>query len=615
VKSFLFLAILLILCSFLNAQTFSSVTDWHMPPGHTTGLTRPGFKIVPNLSFVNYGTEKHLVLKLDIEMGTARNPVGPFSFRYTYRGKEYTDNELGFDPFTSIRLGNCEFMVLVQGPNFSKRQKYVYQIQEDFGQVPKDALLITYSVRIESLENIYYRGTENIEKVILELQSNDRKKALSVDQAKVQQNTSLDISNSTTKKPNNDIASINNTPKQATQTVAPKEDFWSEKKTAASSNQSSGDDKVIPLNPNQKNLPDFIRTTNGGYYHRGADGRFREVTEEAYQQAKKAAANSNSTIIPEEKKMTADEVSATLNKMFADDRDRNAAIDAKVNQFSQAMQQNFYYAEAIRNGKQNLAEMSTLSGNYNSIAELEAAFNQKYSSIRSEVQGIEQSRNAILNNAVNNNFNGSSTEQSIGQGVALIGSFFNSVKASKEEREAKEALRAERQRQEKALIAAKQKARMDLRNQLLKTFPSGGTPLTAHKITLAQVYMFSYIVDTTILNNAISEVSVSNVFPVAQYSDGSYPLRTVVSDKLKGIAHGEVRLVGFYADKNAAEQMRNSFINLAQKSELGIKQVTVKSTVGNNSGSTATKNDFWETGKKNNLLTDTTKKKTDFWNN
>lgn len=579
-----------------------------MPAGYSSGLTKPGFKLVPTFSFLNLGSEKHLILKMDVQMGTARNPVGPFSFRYTYQGKEYTDQDLGFDPFTSIRMQQAEFGVLVQGPNLNKRIVYQSGIgQEDLGIVPKEAVLSTYYCYIENLKNIEYNGTQTIEAAIKGYEANRNKKTETKTETFVPHMSKVTPMTTAPEK-----KTVSPEVKTTTNTTT--------NKTGTTQGNNQAQDQS-----NLKNLPDLLRTTDGGYFQRGPDGKFKRVSEEEYQRAKMSKPIStnaptapipkNTPTAPEEQKMTPAETKNAIDKMFTDARDRDAAIDARVKQVSQAIQQNFYYAEAVRNGKKNLSELSTLSGDYSSIEQLESEFKQKYNSIHGEVQALEQTRNAQLNNAVNANFNGGSTEQAVGQGVALIGGLINSAKANKEEREAREALQRERAREKAALIAAKQKARTDMRNQLLKSFPGGGTPLTAHKINLPEVYMFGYMIEPATMVNEKADVSVSNVFPVAQYSDGTYPLKTVVSGRLKGMAKGDVMLVGFYSDKNSAEQMRNSFMTLAQKSELTVKAVTLKTTTGNSSGASAVPGDFWETGKKQTPASDTTKKKSDFWNN
>lgn len=620
------------LCFLLLCFTSGSLLGQYqfpMPPGHVTGLSRPGFTIEPKFSFQTFGSEKHLILKLDVRMGTAMSPGSGFSYRYKLQDKEYTDQDLGKEPFNSIRLNNADFSVLIQGPNLQKTILYEYAIgHEDLGIVSNSAVLSTYGAHIKSLDNIVYHGTEAVEAAIRSYEAGQKKKdgqntLQRTDPAPVNGLTSSNAGNTSNKNNTATAAEkketvVNNNTNQQT-TARPDESFWSEKKTTTTTSQSNdaipAGGRLIPEQPNHKNLPDFVRTTDGGYYHKGTDGRFRQVSAEEYQKAKSDLVSKNTTAAPPEKQMTAAEINAKVDKMFSDARERDAAIDAKINRFADMMRQNFYYAEAIRNGKQNLAELSTLSGNYSSIEQLQAEFNQKYSAINGQVRQLEDARNAKLNNAVSNSFNGSSTEQAIGQGVALVGSIFNSAKASKEAKEAKEALRIAKEKQEKEIIAAKQRARVEMRNQLMKSFPNGGTPLTAHKITAPEVYMFGYIVDPASINNETANVTVSNVFPVAQYSDGTYPLKTSVSNKLKGIAQGNVVLVGFYSDKNAADQMRNSFISLAQKSELSVNQFTLKTLGGSNAGSAAATGDFWESGTKAKTVADTSKKKNDFWNN
>lgn len=619
----------LLLCSFLFCIASGSLFgqyQFSMPSGHMTGLSRPAFTIEPKFSFLTLGSVKHLILKLEVRMGTAMSPGSGFSYRYMLQGKEYTDQDLGREPFVPIRLSNADFSVLVQGPNLQKTILYESAIgHEDLGPVSNNAVLSTYAAHIKSLDNIVYHGTEAVETAIRNYEAGRKKTELqntlqpspaatkNASNANDGGNPSLKNNTATQKEA---VANNNN---NLQTTNRPKEDFWSEKKTPTTFNSKNAipeGGRLIPEQPNHKNLPDFVRTTDGGYYHKGADGKFRQVSAEEYQKAKSdLAASNNKAGAPAEKQMTAEEINAKVDKLFSDARERDAAMDAKISRFGDMIRQNFYYAEAIRNGKQNLAELSTLSGNYNSIEQLQAEFNEKYYAINGQVRQLEDARNAKLNNAVSNSFNGSSTEQAIGQGVALIGNIFNSAKASKEAKEAKEALRIAKEKQEKEIIAAKQRARVEMRNQLLKSFPNGGTPLTAHKITAPEVYMFGYVIDPASINNEMANVTVSNVFPIAQYSDGTYPLKTSVSNKLKGIAQGNVVLIGFYGDKNAAEQMRNSFISLAQKSELNVTQFSLKTIGGNRAGTATATGDFWETGGKTKVPADTAKKKTDFWNN
>jgi hypothetical protein len=399
------------------------------------------------------------------------------------------------------------------------------------------------------------------------------------------------------------------------------DDFWSDKSsTKTTTNGSAGN--VVPEQASHKNLPDFVRTTDGGYFQRGADGKFRQVSADEYQQAKKLVANSKTQPQkePEQPKITPEEFGAQASKKFRDQVAQNNAIYENIDRKFDMYKQSFYYAQAIQSGKENLAGLSRLEGNYSSVQELEAEFNQKYNSIRGEVNNLEQARNSQLNNAVTSTFNGNSTEQAIGQGMQVIGSMINNAQAAKERKEAQAALKLERDRLLAAMAASKTRARIELRTKLVQSFPDGGTPLSSHKVTLPEVYVFAYVNDKATFNNEQALVSLSNVFPVQQYSDGTYPYKTTILNKLKGYAPGEITLVGYYGDKARAEEMRNAFINLAAKSEMAVRPFTVKTVPGSTwTSSKGSTGDFWETGKKATTKPNDTlraeKKKDTFWDN
>jgi hypothetical protein len=648
-----------------RAQTFVSVRDWPMPAGYSSGLVTPGFKIVPNFFLEHLGSKTFLILKMEITLASPRNPVAPYSYRYMRGGKIYTDRDLGFDPFYPIGLSAATFSVRVQGPGVNKQISYEWFLgRNQVAEVPKDTRVESFAAHIQGLTSVGYHGTDAIDRAITNFEAAIKKKEEDARRAErektdaekkkleeQQKNAELekkkieDEKKKAEAEKNNPLtgkngsgSNTNGSGGDGSNTAAAKlapfgsypngdpsikptatpnqgnnaksgQSFWSEKK------QDKGG--PIPDQPIHKNLPDFVRTTDGGYFHRGADGKFREVTQQEYQDAKNAAAaKSQKAAEPEKPTLTAAEVRNEVNKMFADAEAQNRAINQQIEQKVEMWKQNYYYAEAIRNGKQNLAALSSLDGSYNSVQELEAAFYRQSNSIRAEVQNLEQARNAKLSNAVNGNFNGSSTERAIGQSVQLIGSIINSSKAAKEEKEAREALRIERERQLAEIAAAKQKARIDMRNQLLRSFPPGGTPLTSHKVVLPEVYMFAYITDLSAFDKEKSAVAVSNVFSVQQYSDGTFPYKTSVVSKLKGYAPGEVMLVGYYGEKDKADQMRKTFVTLAGQSELSVKTFAIKAPPGTSTASSGANGDFWETGGKKNAADEKkTTKKSDFWNN
>jgi hypothetical protein len=167
----------------LTGQGQVSTKEWPMPTGHVTGLTKPGFKVVPVFSFENIRGEKHLILKMEISMGTVKDPVAPFSYRYTYRGKEYTDKELGLEPFAMIRMKTADFTVLVQGPRLSQKVEYEYIVgRKDLGAVSRDVGLSAFSAEIQSLDNVFYGGAEHIERAIKQFEAGTLQKTLGQNQ-------------------------------------------------------------------------------------------------------------------------------------------------------------------------------------------------------------------------------------------------------------------------------------------------------------------------------------------------------------------------------------------------------------------------------------------------
>ena len=312
----------------------------------------------------------------------------------------------------------------------------------------------------------------------------------------------------------------------------------------------------------------------------------------------------------EEPSITLDQINANIQKTVDDHNNYWNTVNANIDRSKEMWRQNYYYAEAVRTGKQNLTDLQRLDGNYASIQQLESDFNRKYSSINTEVRNLEQARNAQVSNAVGGTFNSNPTEQAIGETMVLVGAFANSIQADKERREAQEALRLERERQVKALEEAKKKARIDLRNSFLASFPDGGTPLEAHGVSEPTVFLFAYILDKSTISLESSTVYVTNVFKVDKYSDGTFPYKTSVMSKVTGMAKGEIALVGYYTEQSKAQSMRNSLIDMANKSELKVQELELKQIETD----TNINEDFWETGKRTTPAK-ATPKKDSFWDN
>jgi hypothetical protein len=150
------------------------------------------------------------------------------------------------------------------------------------------------------------------------------------------------------------------------------------------------------------------------------------------------------------------------------------------------------YNQGIEADKQRLNEVSQLSGNYNSIQDIEREFASKMSSIRGITSSIESQQNAKLNYAVASKFNANPTEMAVGQGLKLVGTIINGAKAAKDAREAAEALRLQKEAEIKRFEEAKRKAILGLRNDLFKKFPDGNPPSPDFKSDKTTLYFLYY---------------------------------------------------------------------------------------------------------------------------
>lgn len=399
--------------------------------------------------------------------------------------------------------------------------------------------------------------------------------------------------------------------------------------------------------------PEFGKGPDGNYYRKGADGKYKQISTEEYQQLKqqKAGASGGGSTSGGLTKQQQDaqllaNTQQKLQSMTDDFYARQAESQRKAEQFSANLAQSFYAAEAIRSGKANLANASSLTGNYSSVEELEAEFAQKYASISGEVENIANARNQQLQATYNAFYSdASASDKAIGQAATQIGSYINNMRAEKEEQRAKEELRRQREEQRARIEARRKEAMIQLRKGFFNEFPDGGVPLSGHKVVTNELYFFSYVFDKTKIDAGPASVKVSNVFPIARYGDGTWPFKNnVVADVKKAAAgEGPVTLVGYYTTKEMADNMRTSFLNLASRCQITAKDIAYKGK--KSSGGTATDfwgnapkktkaagdstataepvkkkadDDFWQTGAVKKAAADTTRKavkKDDFWNN
>lgn len=361
---------------------------------------------------------------------------------------------------------------------------------------------------------------------------------------------------------------------------------------------------------------------DGVPYVRYPDGRVQKTSEAAYdkilmvseEQQKKAQRSEQTQVV---KQPTKEEMIAKLNTDFEEKQRLNKEFEDKLVSKTQGLVSSFYQGQAAANSYQNIKDLGQLKGNYNSVEELESAFNQQYNTINTEANNYVQNKTAAINSYVNSTDSSTPYAGAMNESMKLLGSFISQAQANKAAKEAREKLAADRQIQLNQINNAKIKARVDLRTKLFESFPNGGLPLSSHKIEANNVYMFAYIADKNQIAQEFANVSVSNVFSIARYSDGTFPYKTSILDKLKGRGQGEIVMVGYYTDEQVAIKMHTSFTNLAQKTTINTIPFTVKSDTRSNEVKNMT-DDFWENGKKpekQKIEKQKVEKKSDFWDN
>lgn len=213
-------------------------------------------------------------------------------------------------------------------------------------------------------------------------------------------------------------------------------------------------------------------------------------------------------------------------------------------------------------------------------------------------------------------------------GVGSILSFIDDIDA---EAERKRQAELQRQRQLEEIRQREEKARLEKlriinnRKEVVSRIPKAKMPLTYPAVSNTEVYFFAYYSTTTSLESDNPEISVTNVFAVSKYSDGSWPLQNRLTDRITySTKHTGIQLAGYYSTRSEAEAARNNLIIQARSNAINTVniQYTEKASATNaNSGSS----DFWETNynKQNNSNNNTNtppaekpaKPVLDFWDN
>ena len=406
-------------------------------------------------------------------------------------------------------------------------------------------------------------------------------------------------------------------PANQPKTTAGNDDFWTEKKTTANGS--------APGNPHYDNLPEFFNTTDGRYFKK-QNGELKEISYDGYmglvhqkaqQQKQQQEQSSNKKLSPAEQQQLVEKIKADNDAAFNKFYKQFDDITARFNQYTEAR----LTGEAIAESKSALRESSTLSGNFKSMEQLQAEFDQKMANINQLTRDLQQKRDAQVSQGANMYYS-EPQYQSINQGVKLIGSIFNSAKAAKEKKEAQEFLQMQRQLAEDRIKAEEKKMITGIRTDLFSQFKEAVFPTA--KMPAGTLYFFAYAYDPQQIGFKQTSLYISNVFPISKYSDGTWPFKNSILGELRPLTPYSEILHGYYGSEQQAEEMRQSMIKVFVQSGGSSKTFVYKGKKA--TVAAAGTQDFWENGNKTITdsikipsPTDSTKQKpaagNNFWNN
>ena len=225
-------------------------------------------------------------------------------------------------------------------------------------------------------------------------------------------------------------------------------------------------------------------------------------------------------------------------------------------------------------------------------------YQERNAQIQAENQRIYQEQQARI--AETQRRSQEQSEQFVDNATELIGMVGNIIQQNRADREKKEARQeeeAQRERERRKVEADKAAElaryiaqRLELRNSLLNDYSDGGVPLSSQKIGTQELFYFTYIFDRNTIAESSPNLSVSNIFSIFQYSDGTWPFKSSIQNDIKKIAvSGNIILVGYFTTKGLADEARNNFLDIAGRTSFEVTPIVYNSK----KSKAATSADFW----------------------
>ena len=246
--------------------------------------------------------------------------------------------------------------------------------------------------------------------------------------------------------------------------------------------------------------------------------------------------------------------------------------------------------------------------------------------------GSVNNGNPMLNNNSNyspspGNYSNDNTVQAVGAVVDLISAWGNQAEAERERKKAAERQMAEEKKQREAEAAAVKSRKLQLaaeRKALLGKLPDGNTPLSHEARAVSEVYFFVYSYNKNTLEDSSPLISISNVFSIQKYSDGTWPFKASLMEGISKMNKTPgLILSGYYSGKEKAEEQQQLFVKATTNYGFKVENILYE---GKKTSQTNSNTDYWGNPIKNEALNEAPKtnqnkpttptiKKVDFWGN
>lgn len=275
-----------------------------------------------------------------------------------------------------------------------------------------------------------------------------------------------------------------------------------------------------------------------------------------------------------------------------------SVFDNKVNNaiaIGQKLQNSFYAMQEVDKNRNNLNELATLKGKFNSVEEIEMAFQQKFNQIANVVDKTVESENTAMENNINTLNYLTGGNQLLGQGIGAFAGLLNNIGAEDRKREYQERLKKQKEEQISRFKAMKASQVVDVRKALLENFPDGGLPASSKSIDNQVIYIFAYSTDPHSFLRDKPSMKITDVFPVMRNQNETWIFKNVLIKNLKKHFNSEDTpvILGYFTSEKDASSVRDSFLYLASQCDFDLKF----STYTNETKKEISKNnqdDFWK---------------------